>query len=308
MSRQGGRLGNLSYQTEIQQMMFVFGEVAEPLEETTQLVEEIVREQTIQFMIAAIQQSQRRGSRFVTAEDLMFLIRQDPQKVHRLKLFLSWKDVRKDARKGGKADDDIQEDVDEVDDHNIQGKSKKKIKFSWDLLGYYGSVLEEEDDEDDDDDDARQASEDQQQRLKHADDITKTMTKEEYMYYSECRQASFTFKKQAKFRKWCEMGTYYDTKPREEVLDILGYFSYEAVSALTETGLKIKANWEAKTSKEREESSESKNIGIFSRPRTEQTPLHPMHIHEAYRLLQRTNKHFFQNFTGGVYRYKPIFI
>lgn len=28
-----------------------------------------------------------------------------------------------------------------------------------------------------------------------ADEVTKNMTKEEYSYYSECRQASFTFRK-----------------------------------------------------------------------------------------------------------------
>lgn len=38
------------YQSEIQQMMFVFGEVADPLPETTMLVEDIVRSQVIEIV------------------------------------------------------------------------------------------------------------------------------------------------------------------------------------------------------------------------------------------------------------------
>jgi hypothetical protein len=38
------------YATEIQQMMFVFGEVADALPETTALVEDIVRSQVIEIV------------------------------------------------------------------------------------------------------------------------------------------------------------------------------------------------------------------------------------------------------------------
>ena len=38
------------YQSEIQQMMFVFGEVADPWPETTMLVEDIVRSQVIEIV------------------------------------------------------------------------------------------------------------------------------------------------------------------------------------------------------------------------------------------------------------------
>ena len=38
------------FQSEIQQMMFVFGEVSDPLPETTMLVEDIVRSQVIEIV------------------------------------------------------------------------------------------------------------------------------------------------------------------------------------------------------------------------------------------------------------------
>ena len=43
----------------------------------------------------------RRGVRYITAEDLIFLIRHDRGKVNRLRTYLSWKDVRKHAKDSG---------------------------------------------------------------------------------------------------------------------------------------------------------------------------------------------------------------
>lgn len=40
----------------------------------------------------------KRSSRFISPEDLVFLIRKDKQKVNRLRIYLSWKDVRKNAK------------------------------------------------------------------------------------------------------------------------------------------------------------------------------------------------------------------
>ena len=60
--------------------------------------------------------------------------------------------------------------------------------------------------DDDADEEEREAYEDQINRLRVADQLTQGMTKEEYMHYSDCRQASFTYKKLKRFREWCEMG------------------------------------------------------------------------------------------------------
>lgn len=43
----------------------------------------------------------RRGARYLSAEDLIFLIRHDRAKVNRLRTYLSWKDVRKHAKDNG---------------------------------------------------------------------------------------------------------------------------------------------------------------------------------------------------------------
>ena len=62
--------------------------------------------------------SHLRASRYLAPEDLIFLIRDDRAKVNRLRTYLSWKEVRKNAKKDdqaarGGADIEV-EDLDDV--------------------------------------------------------------------------------------------------------------------------------------------------------------------------------------------------
>lgn len=82
---------------------------------------------------------------------------------------------------------------------------KMKVKFSWDVVNSFSNIIVSDDEDDEDDEEGREAYEDQVARLRMADELTRTMTKDEYIYYSECRQASFTFKKAKRFREWCNM-------------------------------------------------------------------------------------------------------
>jgi transcription initiation protein SPT3 len=67
----------------------------------------------------------------------------------------------------------------------------------WEITTIYSEVLKQsghqsDDEEDEDDIEAHEAS---ILRLKEADDATRQMTREEYQHYSDCRQASFTYRK-----------------------------------------------------------------------------------------------------------------
>lgn len=171
-------------------MMYVFGEVTEPLDETTLLIEEIVRSQMTEILIRAVQQSLRRNSRYLSPEDVIFLIRHDRTKVNTLRTHLAFKDAQKSARKSGPPSEDIAEAVaDEGEGGSMclmkrdwaerilekliffwvveTSLVKRKIKFSWDLINYYSSVLEDDDDEEDvDDEDEKMAHEQQLARLR----------------------------------------------------------------------------------------------------------------------------------------------
>ncbi|KAJ3126258.1 Transcription initiation protein spt3 [Nowakowskiella sp. JEL0407] len=306
------------YQNEISQMMFVAGEIAEPKKETTELVEDIVRSQLIEIIIQAVALTHKRNSKTVSAEDLIFLIRHDKQKVYRLRAYLTWKEVRK--RKDEVGPTGPKGDAEElVKEAEAPRAKKRKIKFSWDILTSLSDVLtDDEDDESEIDEEELEANEELIQRLKHADEVTKTMSKEEYMYFSECRQSSFTFKKSKRFRDWCHMGVYYDNKPAADVVDILGFLACEMVTKLTETALVIKKEWENRTKLEKSSSvvaatantsSSSSKLSrmteddryLFKRLPGEQAPLEPGMMLDAFRRLQKTEK-FFDKFRGGVAR------
>ena len=78
------------------------------------------------------------------------------------------------------------------------------------------------------------------QRLRKADERTKAMTKEEYVTWSEYRQASFTWRKGKRFREWAGFGIVTDSKPSDDIVDILGFLTFEMVQTLTEVALKVK--------------------------------------------------------------------
>ena len=303
--------------------MFVSGEAGEASAETTGIIEEIVRQQVIEIVCCirfrhisfsgayssnkltqCNDSAIRRGSRSIGVVDLFFLIRKDIAKTARLKTFLSWKDVRKTAKdtdeKGGDAD--IGAGDDPIGGADVPGaggptvgdatkKNKRsRIVLPWDVQSFYAEqVPEREDEEDEDEGEMNEAT---LQRLKAADERTKDMTREEYVHWSECRQASFTFRKGKRFREWAAFGVVTDSKPNDDIIDILGFLTFEMVQTLTEEALKVKAEDDIHKSKSGGEDSHQdkkrkRETGLFDPPAEGHAPVGPHHVQEAYRRLQK---------------------
>jgi transcription initiation protein SPT3 len=65
-------------------------------------------------VIQARQLSAKRGARHISPEDLIFIIRDDRAKVNRLRTYMSWKEVRKNAKEpGGDGKADVDDAIDE---------------------------------------------------------------------------------------------------------------------------------------------------------------------------------------------------
>ena len=166
------------------------------------------------------------------------------------------------------------------------------------------------------------------------------------MEYSECRQASFTFKKAKKFRDWIMFAKYVDIKPNDDIVEILGYLAWEIVRIITDTALKVKHKYErfqstplqpektvslgdifgatewnfngdvdrSNLSKvnsnsnliKKSDSSINLPESIFEKP-DKRTFIKTEHIYEACRLLERSS-YVFSPFTGGLMkkRFSPI--
>lgn len=166
--------------------------------------------------------------------------------------------------------------------------------------------MPERDDEDDEDEEELNYA--TLQRLKKADDRTKVMTKEEYVTWSEYRQASFTFRKGKRFKEWAGFGVVTDSKPNDDIVDILGFLTFEIVQTLTEEALKIKEAEDLTKEKSGGESSQQgkkrKFQGLFDPPSEGRTPVETRHIQEAFRRLQQrpSQQRAMRNFTRGLNR------
>lgn len=335
--------------------MFVSGETCDCPVETTCLIEDIVHDQVVEILYQATALALRRGSRAIAPEDLIFLIRHDKAKVNRLRTYLSWKDVRKNAKdqEGGGV-----EGTDILDDGLINGagsgpgantsgaggpgngsgnangpdtrsKSYKKarVRLPWELaFQFREQPLEQEGEngEDEFDEEELEANEATLKRLKMADDRTRQMTREEYVHFSECRQASFTYRKAKRFREWAGLSSLLDVKPHDDIIDILGFLTFEIVTCLTEEALKVKEQeeeLEAKNNKSRKASSSTEGASanekkrkrerhLFDGPEEEMKPIMARHIQEAVRRMQtlKPKSRALRRFNGGLVRSKTVLL
>lgn len=219
--------------------------------------------------------------------------------------FLSWKDVRKTAKdsdeKGGDAADlGAGEDAlgggeaggavaGPVVGDTVKKNKRTRITLPWDVSSFYSEQVPECDDDDEEEEEEMNAA--NMKRLNSADERTKNMTKEEYVHYSECRQASFTFRKAKRFRDWAGFGIVTDSKPNDDIVDILGFLTFEIVQTLTEEALKVKAEEDLTKNRNGDPAANSnkrkRETGLFDPPEEGRAPVGPKHIQEAYRRLQQ---------------------
>ena len=245
----------------------------------------------------------RRGSRSISINDLIFQIRHDQAKVSRLRTFLSWKDVRKTAKdsddKGADADLGAAEDPSGgvvagggPADDTVKKTKTSKTSLPWEPTSFYNQEVPERDDEEDEEEE--EMNHITLQRLQKADERTKAMTKEEYVTWSEYRQASFTFRKSKRFREWAGFGVVTDSRPSDDIVDILGFLTFEMVQTLTEVALDVKEQEDVLHRAQSGDAAGAKkrklNQGLFDPPSEGKTPVEPRHVSEAFRRLQQRPK------------------
>ncbi|GAA5970208.1 hypothetical protein JCM11641_000311, partial [Rhodosporidiobolus odoratus] len=109
---------------------------------------------------------------------------------------------------------------------------KAKVRLPWELADQWADYLRGEDEPEDDEAEAYEVN---KQRLKEAEEITRNMSREEYEQWAQARSASFVYRKGKKFRDF--IPTLDALSPTDEVLDVLGFLSYECIRTLCEAGL-----------------------------------------------------------------------
>ena len=249
----------------------------------------------------------------------------------RLTTYLSWKDLRKNAKDqegGGVEGADLLEDAGMLNTAGGPGgpggADKKaaavakthKIRLPWELAFMFREQpLEDRDGDEPGPEEDREleimANKATIQRLKMADERTRHMTREEYVHWSECRQASFTFRKARRFREWAGISYLTDSKPHDDIIDILGFLTFEIVATLTEEGLKIKEQveeLEMRSSKNSDGGDGSagkkrkREHHLFDGPDEDQKPILARHVEEAFRRIQtlKPRTRALRRFGGGL--------
>nr|CAD7453752.1 unnamed protein product [Timema tahoe] len=82
------------YTEEIRLMMYAFGDNQFPLHSSAYLIEDIVKEQLHHILCKAVEVCDLRGTKAIQLEELIFLMRKNRVKIHRLLRYLRVKDMR----------------------------------------------------------------------------------------------------------------------------------------------------------------------------------------------------------------------
>lgn len=221
-----------SFIPELQSMMFALGDARRPLHETAALVEDIVHTQLVTMLHQASEGAALRGSRVISAEDILFLMRRDKKKVVRLLKYLQFRDYKSKLLKALE-DDDMQQET-------AAGGNQRRQRLAQDFLGWMdqtGELLSLAE--------RQEVDAVKQERIERLERQTRSMDQAQYLDFCESRQLSFA-KKASKFRDWLDCSSL-ELKPNNIAMEIVSYLAYETVAQIVDLSLLVKQEMAAKT-------------------------------------------------------------
>jgi transcription initiation protein SPT3 len=307
------------YSSEIQSMLFTFGDVRNPLPESVSLVEDLVLREIRTIIYRAAETAAARNIRNFSTDDIVFALRHHESLIIKLRDFLAWKDVRKNV-KGSNDNEPSNNTV-----YALSEELNRPLRFSWEpsyfaldsvphaLLHYYEDFPVSPITVKLDKLDRTCADNPVEKELQFFDQATRNMTTAEYLEYSECRQASFTLKRAKKFREWTLLGQITDYRLNDDCIELLGFIAWEYVQELTTTGLRLQSEHNRRTSIPSHSTTgtasklSQKNIGPFALKReskengSAQDPLLPNY-------LLRAHQHYLKSTLGKVNFFNKFFL
>ncbi|KAF6737440.1 Transcription initiation protein SPT3-like [Oryzias melastigma] len=224
-----------SFIPELQSMMFALGDARRPLHDTAALVEDIVHTQLITMLHQACEGATLRGSRVISAEDILFLMRRDKRKMARLLKYLQFRDYKSKLLKSLE-EEDVQQDAGPA----AVGSNQRRQRLAQDFLAWMdqtGELLSLAE--------RQEADPVKQERMERLERQTRNMDPAQYTDFCESRQLSFA-KKASKFRDWLDCSSL-ELKPNSIAMEVLSYLAYETVAQIVDLSLLVKQEMTAKT-------------------------------------------------------------
>uniref|UniRef100_A0A665UNW5 SPT3 homolog, SAGA and STAGA complex component n=1 Tax=Echeneis naucrates TaxID=173247 RepID=A0A665UNW5_ECHNA len=245
-------------------------------------VEDIVHTQLITMLHQACEGAALRGSRVISAEDILFLMRRDKRKVARLLKYLQFRDYKSKLLKSLEEEEISQETDRWGAPTGATGGNQRRQRLAQDFLAWMdqtGELLSLSDRQD--------VDPVKQERMERLERQTRAMDQAQYSEFCESRQLSFA-KKASKFRDWLDCSSL-ELKPNSIAMEILSYLAYETVAQIVDLSLLVKQEMTAKTNPISHVISASYihyNTHTESCPATVEPPtgaIQPCHIREAIR-------------------------
>ncbi|XP_076825758.1 transcription initiation protein SPT3 homolog [Clavelina lepadiformis] len=262
------------FQKEIQCMLHGFGDVAEPLEETAVMVHKIVHAKMCDIIMMVSATAQKRGSKSIGIEDVIYLLTPDKSKLNRYLNHLKFKDMKgKFTDEPGNEDlvlNDIQETFDKSYKRiRICRKFLQCIKPKANLNEMFNSGAN---------DPVRL------KRLARAEFQTRDMNTNEYLLFSECRSVTFA-KKPMKFYNWFEeVLLQVEVQPSHFGWESLEFLAHDLVAEIVDAALLVK-NDQERNCKPYEPDITLLQTATHGMPKKQKTSLTCSHIREAFRRL-----------------------
>ncbi|KAL5010151.1 hypothetical protein ScPMuIL_012456 [Solemya velum] len=223
------------------------GDCRRPLQDSAILVEELVHNQMVSLLYQSSEVASSRNGRFISIEDLVFLLRKDKVKLRRFLRYMELKDVKSAAlRSTGMDEEDSMEQDCNLFKTYFEGEKiqpmKKRRKLCYDFLSSIdqtGELLALFDDESTD--------EIKHERLLRAELKSRGMDPNQYIEYCEARQVSFSRKyKSQRFKDWLMTGITLDIKPNALAMEGIAYMAYETVAQIVDLSLIVKQDKQGK--------------------------------------------------------------
>lgn len=225
---------------EILLMMYSFGDSSKPLRETAVLIRKVVLQELISVIKRLDAFCVQCSIGAVSLKEVLFLYRKDYGKLLRIINYLKFKDLKSTAMKYVKLDSTKEQENEEdifQTKTNLQTKSRLNYCLEYfhdiDPTGHIAELIENESYED-----ALK-----KKRDKRLEKMTRDMTSQQYIAFSEARQSSFaSHNNHSKFSEWLfsSIPSKTTTPIDPNLVEVLAYLAYEFVGEIVELALLVK--------------------------------------------------------------------
>lgn len=226
----------LWFQAEITAMMYAFGDSRKPCAESVALVEDIVRQQMSTLLVQTADITSMRGGKFMSIDDILFLLKKDKDKLRRVIRYLDFRDSKLRTQKSVTQEED---EVMEISSGETGKADNKRLKLAYDFIssidntGELVALFDEE----------GHVDHVRQERLERAERIAESLDHQSYVEFTEAKQVNFN-KKAGKFKEWLDISSLIDVKPSGAVMEILSFIAYETIGQIVDLSLLVKQDQE----------------------------------------------------------------